>query len=105
LVILARIGALNTINSVAHRRDALWQVENGRPVGPLLRGIADRDQDTMPLTAMTTSERLSADFSGIGLTTGPHPFAYQRSSLRAMGCVAAADLVHCAQNAMVNIAG
>jgi len=30
---------------------------------------------------------------------------YQRSSLRAMGCVAAADLVHCAQNAMIYIAG
>ena len=33
LVILARIGALNAIDSVAHRRDALWQVEKaGRPV-------------------------------------------------------------------------
>ena len=106
LIILARIGALNTIDTVAHRRDALWQVEKaGRPVGPLLRGIADREQDTMPLAAMTTDERLSADFSGIGLTTGPHPFAYQRSSLRAMGCRTAADLVHCAQNAMIHIAG
>jgi len=36
-------------------------------VGPLLRGIADREQDTMPLAAMTTDERLSADFSGIPL--------------------------------------
>jgi error-prone DNA polymerase len=106
LVILARIGALNTIDTVAHRRDALWQVEKaGRPVGPLLRGIADCEQDTMPLATMTTDERLSADFSGIGLTTGPHPFAYQRSSLRAMRCVAAADLVHCPQNAMIHIAG
>jgi error-prone DNA polymerase len=106
LVILARIGALNTLDSVAHRRDALWQVEKaGRPVGPLLRGIADREQDAMPLAAMTTDERLSADFSGIGLTTGPHPFAYQRNSLRAMGCKTAAELVHCAQNAMIHIAG
>jgi len=106
LVILARIGALNAIDTVAHRRDALWQVEKaGRPVGPLLSGIADRDQDTMPLAAMTTDERLSADFSGIGLTTGPHPFAYQRSALRAMDCVAAADLIHCTQNTMIHIAG
>jgi error-prone DNA polymerase len=106
LVILARIGALNTIDTVAHRRDALWQVEKaGRPVGPLLRGIADREQDAIPLAAMTTDERLSADFSGIGLTTGPHPFAYKRSSLRAMGCRSAADLVHCAQNTMIHIAG
>jgi len=106
LIILARIGALNTIDTVAHRRDALWQVEKaGRPVGPLLRGIAERDQDAMPLAAMITDERLSADFSGIGLTTGPHPFAYQRSSLRAMGCRTAADLIHCAQNTMIHIAG
>jgi error-prone DNA polymerase len=77
----------------------------GRPVGPLLRDIADRELDTMPLAAMSTDERLSADFSGIDLTTGPHPSAYQRSSLRAMGCVAAADLVHCMQDTMSHIAG
>ena len=39
LVALARIGALNSLGEVEHRRDALWQVEQaGRPVGPLLRG-------------------------------------------------------------------
>src|SRR5208337_3181126 len=38
LAALARIGALNWLDGVAHRRDALWQVEEaGRPVGPLLR--------------------------------------------------------------------
>src|SRR5262249_24690154 len=38
LVSLARIGALNSLGDVEHRRDALWQVEQaGRPVGPLLR--------------------------------------------------------------------
>ncbi len=37
LVLLARIGALNSLGKVEHRRDALWQVEEvGRPVGPLL---------------------------------------------------------------------
>ncbi len=41
LVALARIGALNSLGEVSHRRDALWQVEQaGRPVGPLLRGVA-----------------------------------------------------------------
>ena len=106
LVILARIGALNAFDSVQHRRDALWQVEKaGRPVGPLLRGIAEHELDAMPLAAMTTQERLSADFSGIGLTTGPHPFAYERVSLRSMGCVTAADLVHHTQDTMIHIAG
>ena len=42
LVALARIGALNSLGEVEHRRDALWQVElAGRPVGPLLRGGAN----------------------------------------------------------------
>ena len=46
LVALARIGALNSLGEVEHRRDALWQVEQaGRPVGPLLRTrSADRRQ-------------------------------------------------------------
>ncbi|HSY28362.1 MAG TPA: error-prone DNA polymerase, partial [Burkholderiaceae bacterium] len=38
LVLLAGIGALNSVGDVKHRRDAIWQVEQaGRPVGPLLR--------------------------------------------------------------------
>ena len=38
LTLLAKIGALNSLGEVAHRRDALWQVEYaGRPAGPLLR--------------------------------------------------------------------
>ena len=38
LVLLAQIGALNSVGEVKHRRDALWQVEQaGRPIGPLLR--------------------------------------------------------------------
>src|SRR5579871_4078166 len=42
LVGMARIGALNSLGDVEHRRDALWQVEQaGRPVGPLLRNAAD----------------------------------------------------------------
>jgi len=106
LVILARIGALNSIDSVAHRRDALWQVEKaGRQTGPLLRGIAEPEQSAMPLTSMTTDERLKADFAGVGLTTGPHPFAYQRSMLREMGCVTATGLARCRNNERVCIAG
>ena len=30
LVLLARSGALNSLNEVEHRRDALWQVEQAR---------------------------------------------------------------------------
>ena len=112
LVALARIGALNALGEVEHRRDALWQVEwAGRPAGPLLRAagvgrgdtvapIGDAAQNemptggsAMPLKKMTSEERLAADYSGTGLTTGPHPMAYHRAALRAEGIFSAAELV------------
>ena len=38
LTLLARIGALNNLDGIEHRRDALWQVERaGKLEGPLLR--------------------------------------------------------------------
>ncbi len=119
LVTLATIGALNPLDGVADRRDALWQVERaGRPVGPLLQHMREADADepahrkSQPesshksqLKSMTTEERLSADFSGTGLTTGPHPMAYQREILRSQGILSAADLLHCRTRQLVTIAG
>jgi error-prone DNA polymerase len=109
LVALARIGALNSLGEVEHRRDALWQVEQaGRPVGPLLRGAASAHTSTdapMPLRKMTTDERLSADYAGTGLTTGPHPIAYHRAVLRQQGMVTADDLTRLANHQYVRVAG
>jgi error-prone DNA polymerase len=107
LVLLAQIGALNTLGDVEHRRDALWQVEQaGRPVGPLLRTATIRqDNASMPLKQMTTDERLSADFAGTGLSCGPHPMSYQRSALRSHGYISANDLTRYTNNTHVRIAG
>ena len=109
LVALARIGALNALGSVEHRRDALWQVEQaGRPVGPLLRGVHSASGSTSSharLRQMTTDERLTADFAGTGLTTGPHPMAYRRTALRSEGILSAEDLARCVGNPSVRIAG
>jgi error-prone DNA polymerase len=106
LVLLARIGALNTLGDVTHRRDALWQVEEAaRAAGPLLRGIASSSEKNSPLATMTTEERLVADYSGAGLTTGPHPMAYYRAALRSEGILAATDLLRCKSNVSVRIAG
>jgi error-prone DNA polymerase len=109
LVLLARIGALNSLGNVEHRRDALWQVEEaGRPVGPLLRNAhaaQKNDKSPMPLQQMTTDERLAADYEGTGLTTSPHPMAYQRTALRARGVLAAEELGHVHGNRFVSIAG
>jgi error-prone DNA polymerase len=109
LTALARIGALNPLGSVEHRRDALWQVEQAaRPVGPLLRiSIADSagESSKSPLRTMTIDERIVADYSGTRLTTGPHPIAYHRAELRKAGILAAADLAVPRNHQTVSVAG
>ena len=109
LVTLARIGALNTLGHIEHRRDALWQVEAaGRPIGTLLRSLRNQPEHAkacMPLRQMTIDERLAADYAGTGLTTGPHPMAYHRAGMRAQGILSAADLRRVRGNAYVSIVG
>src|SRR5271157_1803675 len=80
-------------NSVSlHRRDALWQVERAvRASGPLLEQNAEPDSSS-PLAPMNHEERLVADFHGTGLTVGPHPMAYRRAWLTAMGIRRASEL-------------
>jgi error-prone DNA polymerase len=109
LVALARIGALNSLGQVRHRRDALWQVqEAGRPVGPLLRGGEVNPAGPhrpMPLRQMTNDERIAADYAGVGLTTGPHPMAYHRRALRREGVLSSEDLLHAQSGRSIRIAG
>ncbi len=126
LVTLAKIGALNTVSGFSflvsreainekpetrnekpfpHRRDALWQVERAaRPAGPLLAEIPAPDLPS-PLAPMTHEERLMADFTGTGLTVGPHPMAFRRAQMNAMGVARAADLPHLAAGKHLRIAG
>ena len=109
LVVLARIGALNSLGDVEHRRDALWQVEeSARVVGPLLRKSANahsEPRNPTPLRKMNNEERLAADFAGTGLTTGPHPMTYHRAALRREGMLTAADIEHCQNHQYIGIAG
>ncbi len=75
-----------------HRRDALWQVERAvRNSGPLLEQQPEPDSPS-PLQPMNHEERLVADFHGTGLTVGPHPMAYRREWLNAMGIRRASEL-------------
>jgi error-prone DNA polymerase len=59
----------------------------------------------MPLRQMTTEERLEADYTGTGLTTGPHPMAYHRDELRAEGIFSARELEALRSGRRVAIAG
>ncbi|MGB6609917.1 MAG: error-prone DNA polymerase, partial [Acidobacteriaceae bacterium] len=100
ITLLANIGALNHVAGIGHRRDALWQVERaGKPEGPLLThsGVLTTDvfseaPDVSPLAQMTPEERLVADYSGTGLTTGRHPMSYRREELRRQNVLSAQDL-------------
>ncbi|MBZ5679961.1 MAG: error-prone DNA polymerase [Acidobacteriia bacterium] len=88
----SRYSVLGTRNSRLHRRDALWQVERAvRVSGPLLDDLPEPDAPS-PLKPMNHEERLVADFHGTGLTVGPHPMAYRRAWLNAMGIRRAIEL-------------
>jgi error-prone DNA polymerase len=69
------------------------------------KGLRTTPADALssPLTPMNPIERLAADFSGMELTTGPHPMALVRSQLPDVW--RAADLPKGRHGQMVRIAG
>jgi error-prone DNA polymerase len=88
-----------------HRRDALWQVERAvRHSGPLLDELPEPDTNS-PLRPMNPEERLVADFRGTGMTVGPHPMAYHRARMQAMGIRKASELSHIPDGQYLRIGG
>jgi error-prone DNA polymerase len=109
LTLLARMGALNKVDGIEDRRDALWQVElAGKREGPLLRQQSEwlrDDSEILPLQRMNIEERLVADYAGTGLTTDKHPMHYRRPGLRQQGVRSAEELKHCRNGEFVRVAG
>jgi error-prone DNA polymerase len=109
LTLLASIGALNNLDGIEHRRDALWQVERaGKMEGPLLRQNSEwlrEDSDALKLAQMSTEERLVEDYRGTGLTVGRHPMYYRRAELQRSGVMAARELRRCRDGEFVRAAG
>ena len=97
---LADIGALNGL--APHRRAALWEVERTPQETDLLASCALRDQP-VPLRPMNLQERMHADYTGLNLSTGPHPMAVIRDRLP--GVWRATDLKQARQNQWVRVAG
>jgi len=88
-----------------HRRDALWQVERAvRHSGPLVDELPEPDAKS-PLHPMNAEERLIADFRGTGLTVGPHPMAYHRPRMQALGIRKAIELSHISNGKSVRVGG
>jgi error-prone DNA polymerase len=100
---LAAVGALNVFT--LHRRAALWQVEAAwsEDEGLFRHFAVESDEAVSPLAAMTLTERLRADFTGLELTTGTHPMALIRSRLTDVW--RAADLTLGRDGERVTIAG
>jgi error-prone DNA polymerase len=98
IAMLAEIGALNSLGH--DRRSAMWQVERAiRPAGELYESTIERlehlepfEPTDSPLEEMNISERLIADYTGTGLTVGPHPLTFRRKELSMRGVVPAIDL-------------
>jgi error-prone DNA polymerase len=106
---LAQIGALNQLDGIRHRRDALWQVERaGKLEGPLFRQDSEslrEDSEALPLQQMNVEERMVADYAGTGLTVGKHPMYYRRSELRRSNILSAEELRSCRDGEFVRVAG
>src|SRR5207248_1715814 len=58
-----------------------------------------------PLPPMTPTERLEADYGGMGLTIGPHPMALRRSDMAVRGVLRASDLPQSTDGRRVRVAG
>jgi error-prone DNA polymerase len=128
VTVLAEIGALNSFG--LDRRSALWQVERAvRPAGELFEEpegltaygsrptvnsagsdegaelVTASQRSFSPLSPMTPSERLVADYAGTGLTIGPHPMSFRRRELSMRGIMRAIDLAGVRTGRRVRVAG
>ncbi len=116
---LAEVGALNSLGH--DRRSALWQIERAvRPAGELFEEVEEASSpqalkpsrlrqgyggQASPLPEMNISERLVADYSGTGLTAGPHPMTFRRHDLSMRGVLPAIDLPRARPGRRVRTAG
>ncbi|HWL50827.1 MAG TPA: error-prone DNA polymerase [Chthoniobacteraceae bacterium] len=112
---LARVGALNPLPAApdagrppAHRRELLWQVEEGIDPDDLFSWGRTRRHGCAapppsPLEPMTLPERITADYHGTGLTIGPHPMTLLRHEFP--DAWRAADLPQARDGERITIAG
>ena len=112
IAMLAEIGALNSLGH--DRRSAMWQVERAiRPAGEMfeprpwngMEPLEPLEPTGSPLEEMNISERLIADYTGTGLTVGPHPLTFRRRELAMRGVVPALELPRLRAGRRVRTAG
>ena len=103
---LASVGALKEL--VATRRQAIWRVEESALEQGDLFAASERQPSALvqecPLPEMSYNERVLADFSGMGLTTGKHPMALARSHLSS-DILPSTELGRVANGTLISTAG
>ena len=98
--LLAKAGALNDLPRVVHRRDAMWQVEL-----PLYGDLIAAPPAPPALAMMTPAERVAADFSIQGASTGAHPMKLWRERHPELQLPRACDLKILPHRFPVQVAG
>ncbi len=103
---LARLGEVGALGGLGlERRQALWEGERAiRPAGALYAELLDPPSPS-PLRPMTEEEEVVADYTGTGLSVGPHPMALRRAALAAQGVTRAAELADQRHGSAVRVAG
>jgi error-prone DNA polymerase len=100
--LLALSGALNGLPEVQHRRQGLWQVELPFHFDLLSPAVSGQPGE---LPAMGAAERLSADYSTQGASTGPHPMRLWREANPDRKILRARDLQCLSHGIPVIVAG
>ena len=101
---LAHAGALGGFGR--ERRDALWQLArlDTRPQSLFCRADGSSDERS-PLPGMLPLEETIADYTGTGMTVGPHLLSHLRAELRERGVLSAAELRSARNRSRVRVAG
>jgi error-prone DNA polymerase len=91
---------------IAEPHSGVWE-RAGQSPGPLFESVPDEQEmeRLTPLRAMTTEERLVADFESTGLTVGPQLMAYHRAEMNTYGVIPAARLGDLPDGVYTRIAG
>jgi error-prone DNA polymerase len=82
-----------------------WTVDRGPSTVDRRLWTVDRGPSASPLTPMTPSERLVADYAGTSLTIGPHPMSFRRHELSMRGVIPAIDLPNVRNGRRIRTAG
>jgi error-prone DNA polymerase len=99
---LAAAGTLSVLST--HRHEANWQALGIERLPALVAGLGAREQPLV-LPAPSEEQDVLADYRHLGLTTGRHPLALLRPSLRRKGFSSSGDLQQLMDGGRVRVAG